>query len=314
MLRVYPERGDYTSDIIRGLPVIVTSHRGSSAFNISPVQGESKLRPVVDYTYDLEKITPYSYSVFLDEANIQVNFAPSHRSAVYEITFDKEGDNFIVINTRSGKLSVTENGVSGYQTIGRGATRVYVHIEPEQKPVSTGILTNEGVSYTEKTVDGRNRAVVLKFGKEQKIRLRYGVSFIDEQQAAKNLKTEINTFDWKQVAQKGRDSWNNTLNKIAVTGKSDNDKTVFYTSLYRTYERMINISEDVVISARSMAQGLCTLITVSPFIPTTGFGIPTALPIHYVSLSNRRWKPILSIHTSVWRNKAKKIGCLLSRK
>ncbi|MDR1408257.1 MAG: hypothetical protein LBJ23_09470, partial [Tannerella sp.] len=28
MLRVYPERSDYTSDLVRGLPVIVTSHRG----------------------------------------------------------------------------------------------------------------------------------------------------------------------------------------------------------------------------------------------------------------------------------------------
>ena len=31
MLRVYPERGDFTGDRLQGLPVIVTSHRGSSA-------------------------------------------------------------------------------------------------------------------------------------------------------------------------------------------------------------------------------------------------------------------------------------------
>ena len=243
MLRVYPERADFTSDIVRGLPVIVTSHRGSSAFNISPVQGASKLQAVVDYTFDLEKITPYSYSVHLDEALVQVDYAPSHRSAVYEITFEKEGDNFIVVNTRSGKIEITPNGVSGYQTIGRN-TRVYVSMETEQKPVSVGILTNDGVSYNEKSAEGRNRAVVLNFGKEKTIRLRYGVSFIDEQQAAKNLKNEINTYDWKRVAQKGRDIWNKSLGKIAVKGVSDNDKAVFYTSLYRTYERMINISED----------------------------------------------------------------------
>ena len=244
MLRVYPERADFTSDLLRGLPVIVTSHRGSSAFNISPIQGESHLRSVADYTYDLEKITPYSYAVYLDEMHVQVNYAPSHQSAVYEITFDKEGDNFIVINTRSGKIEITENGVAGFQTIGRGNTRVYVSIETEQKPVSAGILTNEGVSYQEKSAEGRNRAVVLNFGKEKTIRLRYGVSFIDAQQAAKNLKREINTYDWKQVAQNGRDIWNRTLGKIAVKGIDDNDKTVFYTSLYRTYERMINISEE----------------------------------------------------------------------
>lgn len=39
MLRVYPERADYTGDLLNGLPLVVTSHRGSSAFNLSPFQG-----------------------------------------------------------------------------------------------------------------------------------------------------------------------------------------------------------------------------------------------------------------------------------
>ena len=53
MLRVYPERGDFTGDMLSGLPVIVTSHRGSSAFNLSPYQGEeSGLKPVINYSYD----------------------------------------------------------------------------------------------------------------------------------------------------------------------------------------------------------------------------------------------------------------------
>src|SRR5512133_1978571 len=40
ILRVYPQREDFTGDLIKGLPIIVTSHRGSSAFNLSPFQGE----------------------------------------------------------------------------------------------------------------------------------------------------------------------------------------------------------------------------------------------------------------------------------
>jgi len=245
MLRVYPNRGDYTSELMRGLPVIVTNHRGGSALAISPVQGESALLPIVSYTYDLEKLTPYSYSVYLDETQIQVNFAPSHRSAIYDFTFNKDGDNFIVINANNGAMQITDTGISGYQTVGRNNNaRVYISIETEQKPVATGILTNDGVSYSEKSVQGRNSAVVIKFGNEKNIRLRYGVSLIDEQQALKNLKNEINTYDWNQLAQKGRDIWNQTLGKIEVKGNCDNDKTIFYTSLYRTYERMINISED----------------------------------------------------------------------
>jgi hypothetical protein len=64
MLRVYPDRGDFTGDQLSGLPVVVTSHRGSSAFNLSPYQGDgADLKPVISYSYDNEKITPYGYSV-----------------------------------------------------------------------------------------------------------------------------------------------------------------------------------------------------------------------------------------------------------
>ena len=59
MLRVYPQRGDYTSDRIHGLPVQQISHRGAFIFNLSPVQGdESALRRVIDYEYDNEKVKP----------------------------------------------------------------------------------------------------------------------------------------------------------------------------------------------------------------------------------------------------------------
>ena len=66
MLRVYPERADYTSDLLNGLPVVVTSHRGSSAFNLSPSLRE-EYKPVVAYSYDNEVIKPYYYSVRLED-------------------------------------------------------------------------------------------------------------------------------------------------------------------------------------------------------------------------------------------------------
>ena len=48
MLRVYPERADYTTELLNGLPLIVTNHRERSAFNLSPYQGK-ELRPIITY-------------------------------------------------------------------------------------------------------------------------------------------------------------------------------------------------------------------------------------------------------------------------
>ena len=67
---------------------------------------------------------------------------------------------------------------------------------------------------------------------------------ISVEQAKRNLEREINNYDLKVLSEAGRRIWNEKLGKISVTGGSEQDKTVFYTSLYRTYERMICISED----------------------------------------------------------------------
>ena len=242
ILRIYPERNDFTSDQMRGLPLVVTSHRGSSAFSISPIAVNTEsLTPVKSYSYDNEKITPYRYSVYLDDEDVTVDFAPSYQSAVYDLTF-KESGNQLVIQTRNGKLESNGKGVSGYQLID-GATKVYMYLETEQTPVNTGVLRDGKVDIKSTFVEGQNSAMVLSFYSKQ-VRLRYGISFISCEQAKMNLRREINTYSVNEIAQKGRDCWNEVLGKIAVGGDDENNKVVFYTSLYRVYERMVNISED----------------------------------------------------------------------
>src|SRR5690606_7316265 len=91
LLRVYPERENFTGNILRGLPLIVTSHRGSSAFNLSPFQGVVKdIKHVLPLSYDNEVIKPYFYSVDLDEQNVAVQYAPSHQSGIYELHFNQD--------------------------------------------------------------------------------------------------------------------------------------------------------------------------------------------------------------------------------
>jgi len=244
ILRVYPERGDFTGDLLRGLPLVVTSHRGSSAFNLSPFQGDEKeLRPVVSYSYDNEKITPYSYSVYLDDQQTDVQFAVSHQSALYELNFGQESPAYLVLNSRNGGLRWDGEAVSGFQSL-ENNTRVYLYLKPELSPESISVL-NENSLTKGTEANGKNACVVLKYAKGTKtVRLRYGISFIDEAQAKENLNREIQNYDLKALQQKGRATWNESLGKIAVTGGSDNEKTIFYTSFYRTFERPVCISED----------------------------------------------------------------------
>jgi predicted alpha-1,2-mannosidase len=244
MLRVYPERADFTSDRLFGLPLIVTSHRGKSAFNLSPmIKLPSDLKPVQLYSYDQEEINPYSYTVKLDHEDIKVEYAVSHQSGMYTFTFPAASSKYLQFNSHEGKLQWDGQGLSGSQDIGNG-TRVYIYAVPESKPVAVSGLKGSKLEKSTE-VAGKNACIVLQFDQSgSALRMKYGISFIDVAQAKANLKREITDFNQEKLAANGRKIWNEALGKIAVEGENESDKKVFYTSLYRTYERPVNISED----------------------------------------------------------------------
>lgn len=233
MLRVYPERGDFTGDLLHGLPIIVTSHRGSSAFKLSPFQGKiADITPVNAMSYDNEVIKPYYYKVRLDEMQTDIQFAPSHQSAMYQINFEKPDSAFLVLSTSNGRLSCDKNTISGYQNLDNN-TKVYVYLELSKKPIDCNTIATDKGAYT-----------VVALGKNtNNVTVKYGISFIDATQAKKNMVRELNSKDLNTIVAEGADAWNNVLDKIEVTG-NENDKTIFYTSLYRCFERPVNISED----------------------------------------------------------------------
>lgn len=246
MLRVYPERENYTGNKINGLPIIVTSHRGSSAFNLSPFQGDvSNLKKVIPFGYDNEIVKPYFYSVDLDDYGINADYAVSHQSAIYELSFTNSTlPPYLMLNSGNGEMSVDGNIVKGYQKL-QNNTIVYLYLEIDRNPEDTGVISDNKFDNSKKASDGENACVALKFSKGvTKLKVRYGVSFISSEQAAKNLHREIKDYDLKNVESKGRRLWNETFGKIQVNGDDEDQKTIFYTSFYRTYERMICISED----------------------------------------------------------------------
>lgn len=243
LLRVYPERRDYTEIELNGLPLIVTSHRGSSAFNLSPFQGdESALKPVIQFRYDQEELTPFSYSVYLDEQNIQVDFGLSHQSAAYEIQFEKDAPAYLILNSKNGGMNWDGKAISGYQLI-ENNKKVYLYMVPQELPQQISQLQGSGLEDAT-SAEGRNACLVLKYPTgTKKLALHYGISFIDEQQAKANMEREVAGKTVAALQETGRIAWNEALGKINVKGGTEDEQTVFYTSLYRCYERPVCISE-----------------------------------------------------------------------
>ena len=62
--------------------------------------------------------------------------------------------------------------------------------------------------------------------------VKVAISSVDIEGAQKNLKAELNHWDFDKVRADAKAAWNAELNKIAVTGGTDAQLTNFYTALY----------------------------------------------------------------------------------
>jgi predicted alpha-1,2-mannosidase len=245
MLRFYPNRDNYTSNQVQGFPLNVVSHRSGKVFNLSPVEGDKReINGIILYTYDNEIITPYSYSAVLDEPDIDVKFIPAERSGIFSFRFNNGNYPGFVLKTMSqGELTFENNSITGYDTYDE--VKAYLYLEFDKKPAQVKVLDKD-VVYENSSIRGTRIAMIAYFSDEStsEIRIRYGLSYISAEQARKNLQNDISGWDLNEMSEKARSKWNKVLSKIETEGGSENQRSVFYTSLYRCFERMVDITED----------------------------------------------------------------------
>ena len=225
MVRMYPVRADAFADRIDSFPLTISSHRIDELFSIMPGEAGSPA------AYDQEETTPYHYSTRFDESLIQTEFSPTERCGYFRFTFPHT-DAFVSLSNRHpGKLETQNNSAVGGEEQFNGM-KAYVYGE-----------FSEPVTFNVEVKGEKSRVIASRKGVGQ-LDFRYGVSFISVEQARKNLRREIPAWGIEPVKEAAKARWNNTLGRIAVEGGTEAQRRVFYTALYRSFERMINITED----------------------------------------------------------------------
>jgi predicted alpha-1,2-mannosidase len=224
MVRVYPMRADATDDRIASFPLTISSHRQPELFSIMPGPDGSPA------AWDQEKTTPYYYSTRFDQSLIRTEFSPTERCGFFRFTFPHGDASIVLANRQPGSLQTDAGGaVTGEETV--DGLRAYFYGE-----------FNSPVRIKSESTPGKGRLVASAPATE--IEFRYGISFISAAQAQKNLRHEIPNWDFDSITQAAKARWNQVLGRIQVEGGTDEQRTVFYTALYRCFERMINITED----------------------------------------------------------------------
>ncbi|HTJ30966.1 MAG TPA: GH92 family glycosyl hydrolase, partial [Acidobacteriaceae bacterium] len=223
MVRVYPVREDATDDQIQFFPLTINGHRGAELFSIMPGDGS----PAAS---DNEVTTPYFYSVRFNALRATTEFTPTERCGIFRFNFAQGKARLELANHLSGKLQFhSGNIVEGEERFNGMAAYVY------------GVFSRQVESVSNQHGEKESLAISADGGA---LEFRYGVSFISTDQARRNLQRELASRSFEQVRDAAKARWNDTLSRITVDGGTEAQRRVFYTALYRSSERMINITED----------------------------------------------------------------------
>jgi predicted alpha-1,2-mannosidase len=213
-------------------------------FNLIPFTGSKDKEVPAAFTYDNESITPYCYKVNLDEQDIDLKFAPAGKSGFFTLHFGEGQDHGVILKTRNkGELINSGNSISGFDSFSN--IKIYLYLEFD-KETEISKLPGNNTETEQVSSSGDNTAIFVKIRNNNisDLNIRYGISYISIDQAKKNLNESIKGWEFAAVSDNAKKVWNSALSKIETEGGSEDQKTMFYTSLYRCYERMIDVTED----------------------------------------------------------------------
>jgi predicted alpha-1,2-mannosidase len=186
------------------------------------------------YSHDQEEASPGFYSVTLKNSNIKAELTVTERAGLHRYTFPDGGENNLIIN-----LGFAINWDSPYKTSLKVADSTLV----TGTRLSNGWAKDQHVYFAARfsapisksmidTVGGTARTVgVLKFN-QKNVMVKVGISSVSAENALANLDSSLNGWDFEATVKAASDAWEKELSKIRIQSNDNDQKTIFYTSLY----------------------------------------------------------------------------------
>lgn len=249
MIRMSPQRKDYLDQYISSFPLNIVSHRLGQVFAIkpaveiiSPALWSRRMR----YDHDLEERHPWYYSTWLLDDEVKVEFVPGEKTGIYRFSFPKNGEKSILLGTYNdgeAEFSFTDSKtLLGTETY-HGDIKVYSYGEFSTAG-QPGTIHNNQVTEGKQVAGKSPRAYLQLPSAVNSIEFRYAISYVSAAQAKKNFNREVAAKTFANQLAYAKKQWEEKLGQIQVEGGTLAQKRSFYTALYRTYERMVNITED----------------------------------------------------------------------
>jgi predicted alpha-1,2-mannosidase len=209
--------------------------------------------------------SPGYYRVLLDRYRIKAELSATPRAGIHRYTFPASEQAGIIIDLKHSIQNrqtleaeievVNDREIRGWRHMKGWAPnrRIYFHAV-FSKPFTAGIYSNDALVDGNKA-NGKQLKAKLKFAtaEDEQVLVKVGISPVDLAGAKGNLMAEIPEWDFDGVVAQAEQMWTRELNRIRISGGTDDQRKIFYTALYHTAISP-NLASDVDGRYRGMDQ------------------------------------------------------------
>lgn len=204
------------------------------------------------FSHEDETSFPGYYRVFLKKEDIVSELTATERSGLHRYSFPKDGNKSLLVhitNTTGNhraedgaiKILLKKNELEGsVKTFGSfagrfGGIKVYFVAKFDQPFTEYGIWDGKEFITDITSKESDSLKLYLKF-KQEKITVKVGISHVSIENARLNLDKEVGHFNFEDILQIAKDKWEGKLALIKIEGGSTEEKKVFYSALYRSFQ------------------------------------------------------------------------------
>ncbi len=182
------------------------------------------------YSHSNESAHPGYYQVYLERYHVNAELTSTLRCAFHKYTFEEnEGKKLIVDLSRSNERvrnwEIHQNGDRVFEGFQQAGEKMYFYA-----------VANHTIKNIEQQKDGDHVISVVSFADSPKaLELQIGFSFVSIANAKENLEKELLGKSFQKVRNEAAQTWEALLSKIKVTGGTERQKGLFYSTLYRSF-------------------------------------------------------------------------------
>jgi predicted alpha-1,2-mannosidase len=182
------------------------------------------------YSHSNESAHPGYYQVYLQRYGVNAELTSSLRCAYHKYTFRSGAPKNLLAdlsmsNERVRSWDISQQGDDAFAGFQQAGEKIYFYA-----------VANHKIKRIDSLHMGAKQVPAIHFIDEAKpLELQIGFSFVSIQNAKDNLQREMLGKSFAQVRQEATQTWDRLLSKIIVTGGTQRQKGLFYSTLYRSF-------------------------------------------------------------------------------